>query len=105
MVSDSLTDSSLNSQIDDFLASGKPVFVFFYADWCYFCKKQKPIVDELEEEYAGEIAFLRVEGERFPDAVKEFGVEGYPAMFLETDKMNDGEYEYEEFRGSRRKRG
>jgi thioredoxin 1 len=59
-----------------------PVFVFFYADWCHFCQQQKPIIDELEQEYDDKIAFIRVNAEENRQASNEFGVTGFPAMFL-----------------------
>ena len=48
---------SLSSKIDTLL-NDKPVFLFFYTDWCHFCQEQKPIIDELEQEYADKIAFI-----------------------------------------------
>jgi len=88
---------SLSSKIDTML-NDKPVFLFFYTDWCHFCQEQKPIIDELEQEYADKIAFIRVNADENPHAVNEFGVTGFPAMFLIVDKSEFG-YVYQGFRG------
>ena len=88
---------SLSSKIDTLL-NDKPVFLFFYTDWCHFCQEQKPIIDELEQEYADKIAFIRVNVEENPQAMDEFGVAGFPAMFLIVDKDEDG-YVYQKFGG------
>jgi thioredoxin 1 len=76
----------------------KPVFLFLYADWCHFCQQQKPIIDELEQEYADKITFIHVNAKENPQAIYEFGVTGFPAMFLIVDKNKEG-FVYQEFYG------
>jgi len=80
--SNSSDNHSLTSEIDHFMDANKTVFLLFYVEWCHFCLQQKPIIDELEQEYAGRIAFSRVNAEENPQAIDEFGVTGLPAMFL-----------------------
>jgi cysteine-rich repeat protein len=92
-------DSSIDALIDDSLRMGKPVFLFFYTDWCHYCKKQKPIVDELEEAFGEDVEFLRVDAEEHRDAMKEFGVNGFPAIFFISEKGDDGGYVLQEYRG------
>jgi len=83
-----VSSNPLTSEIDDILNSYKiPVFVFFYVEWCHFCRQQLPIIDELEEEYTGKIAFIRINAEENPQALNDFGVTGFPAMFLRGDKL------------------
>ena len=89
---------SLNYEIDSYLSNKIPVFVFFYAEWCHFCNEQKAIIDGLEKEYAGKIAFIHVNAEENPHATNEFEVTGFPAMFLIVDKNNEG-YVYQKFDG------
>jgi len=93
------SSSLLSSDINGILDSNKSVFLFFYADWCHFCQEQKPIIDELEQEYTGEISFICVNAEDNPQAMEEFGVTGFPAMFLIAEKDEGGEYVYQEFAG------
>lgn len=38
------------AQFDHDKAAGKPVVVYFHADWCPTCRAQKPIVDKLAME-------------------------------------------------------
>jgi len=88
---------SLRPQIEEILRSGKPVFLFFYADWCHFCQRQKPIISELEREHT-ELGYLWVNGDENPTALNEFHVSSYPTMFLITD-VNDEGYVSLEFSG------
>lgn len=40
---------------DEVYKSENPVLVDFYADWCGPCKMMSPIVDQIAEEYNGQI--------------------------------------------------
>ncbi|MFC1864997.1 thrombospondin type 3 repeat-containing protein [Chloroflexota bacterium] len=92
-------DTSLQARIDQSLESNKPVFVLFYADWCGYCQKQKPILDMLEPEYSGDITFMRVNVDENRQAMQEFGVTGFPSMFLITDTDSTGSFIQQKFTG------
>ncbi|MEP6907640.1 MAG: thioredoxin family protein [Pseudoxanthomonas sp.] len=40
------------AQYDQARAAGRPVVVYFHADWCPTCRAQQPIVDKLSKEAA-----------------------------------------------------
>lgn len=83
-------NGTLSGVIDRVLALEHSVFLFFQADWCFFCGLEKPIVDELEAEYVGEVVFIRVDEARNQWELKEFGVDGYPTMLLITGSNPTG---------------
>jgi uncharacterized repeat protein (TIGR01451 family) len=95
---DDVSPGTLDATINLGLESGRPVFLFIYADWCGHCKKQKPIVDELEAEYGDKINFIRVNGDEQPEAKTKFGVTGYPTMLLITGEDQNG-YVSQKFSG------
>jgi thiol-disulfide isomerase/thioredoxin len=80
------------------LSSGRLVFLYFYADWCHFCRLEKAIIDELESIYSEKVVFIRINEARNKLALEEFGVEGFPTMFLVYGKVGST-YLYSEFRG------
>jgi parallel beta-helix repeat protein len=90
--------NSLFSKIDSFLDANRSVFLFFYADWCHFCKEQKPVIDDLEQEYSGKVAFVRINVDEKAQYCEVFEVTGYPTLILITGKI-DGKYESEKLSG------
>lgn len=79
-------------QIDASLEKG-PVFIEFGAPWCSWCEKQKPILNNLTNEYPG-VYFYSVntdENQELPDA---FYVNGIPQMNMIAKKNADGTYLY-----------
>ena len=83
-------NGTLSGVIDRALALDHLVFLFFQADWCFFCGLEKPIVDELEAEYVDEVVFISVDEGRNQWELKEFGVDGYPTMMLITGRNPTG---------------
>ena len=81
---------SLDARINTALETKEAVFVLFSADWCGYCQKQKPILDTLEPEFSGDITFIRVNVDENRQAMQEFGVTGFPSMFLITDTDSAG---------------
>jgi thiol-disulfide isomerase/thioredoxin len=73
---------SLERVVDAALASGRPVFLYFYAEWCYYCQQERPIVDALEAMFVDAVVVIRVDGERNPEAMRAFDVEGFPTMLV-----------------------
>ncbi len=76
-------------------AAGRPIFLFFYANWCPTCAKQEPIVKQLMSEIADQsklddfVAFRVNYNDNETDAdekriAEEFGVRYQHTMFVVT---------------------
>jgi len=67
---------------DDVLSSDQPVLVDFWAEWCGPCKMIAPIVDELSEEYVGQLLVGKLDADEFPQILQQYGVMGIPTLIL-----------------------
>ncbi|WP_144906367.1 thioredoxin [Halobellus captivus] len=56
----------------------------FYADWCGPCKKQDPILEELEAEY-GDVAFEKIDVDEEQDVANQYQVRSLPTIVIERD--------------------
>jgi thioredoxin 1 len=73
----------LNSkQLDELLATGKPVIVDFFATWCQPCKAMAPHVDALSDSLAGAAEVVKVDIEEGHEAASKYRVRGVPTFMV-----------------------
>lgn len=63
-------------------AGDKPCVVDFYADWCQPCKTLNPILEELSQEYQGEINFYKIDTEKQQELASMFGIRSIPSLLF-----------------------
>ncbi len=91
------SSTSLGLDLID-IPSDMPALILFYTDWCSFCGKQKPIIDELERRYSGRLKVQRINADEYPCIASAFGVDGYPTTFI-VQSDGQGRPKHEAFRG------
>jgi thioredoxin 1 len=69
-----------NPQLRSALASGQPVLLEFYAEWCPPCRSVGPVVDELARELEGKAKVVRFDVDEHSDIAREYGVQSIPAF-------------------------
>jgi thioredoxin 1 len=77
-----VTDASFQTEV---LGSQVPVVVDFWAPWCGPCKMVGPIVEQLAEEYAGKIAFAKMNTDDNPATPTKLGIRGIPTLIVYKD--------------------
>lgn len=60
----------------------KPAIIDFYASWCGPCKMIAPILEELAEEYKGEINIYKIDTEKEEELAAVFGIRSIPSLLF-----------------------
>ncbi len=80
----------------------KPAIIDFYADWCGPCKMIAPILEELAEEYDGQIYIYKVDTEAEQQLAADFGIRSIPSILFvpmgEAPQMAQGALPKETFK-------
>lgn len=73
-----LSDASFSSEISKY-----PLMVVdFWAAWCGPCRMVAPIVEQLAKEYAGRVAFGKLNVDENPLTSNEFEVQSIPTLLI-----------------------
>lgn len=64
------------------LQSDIPVLLDFWAEWCQPCKMLAPTVEELAEEYDGQVLFGKLNVDDNPQTATKFGIRGIPTLLF-----------------------
>ena len=70
---------------DEVLQAGQPVLVYFWAAWCGPCRLVSPSIDWVANNYSDRLKVVKLEVDPNPESVKQYKVEGVPALILFKD--------------------
>ncbi len=84
-MSDAITHVADASFEDDVLSAKGPVLVDFWAAWCGPCKMIAPVLDQLAEEYKGQLSICKMDVDANKDTPAKFGIRGIPTLMIFKD--------------------
>ena len=79
-----------NENYESLMASGQPVVIDFWAEWCGPCRMVGPIIDELATEYEGKVVIGKCAVDSADDIVAQYRVRNIPTVvFIKNGEVVD----------------
>jgi len=60
----------------------KPCVIDFYADWCAPCKIVSPVLEELADDFNGELDVFKINTEEEQELASAFGIKSIPSFLF-----------------------
>jgi thioredoxin 1 len=74
-----ITDAEFETEV---LKADMPVLVYFWASWCGPCQLMSPLMNYAASTYSDRLKVVKIEIDPNPLTVKQYQVEGVPAIRL-----------------------
>ncbi len=79
-----------DQNVDEIIASGKPVVIDFWATWCGPCMRMSPIVDELAEQFGDEVIIGKYNVDEESDLSAKYRIMSIPTiLFFKNGEKTD----------------
>ncbi|ATO55877.1 thioredoxin [Loigolactobacillus coryniformis] len=75
-----ITDKDFSQETDKGV-----VLTDFWATWCGPCRMQSPVVEQLAEDYDGEVKFTKMDVDANPATAQSFGIMSIPTLLVKKD--------------------
>lgn len=79
-----------DANVNEIIASGKPVVIDFWATWCGPCKAIGPYIEELAQEYEGRVVIGKYNVDEENDLATQYRIMSIPTLlFFKDGKKTD----------------
>ncbi|MDQ6723663.1 MAG: thioredoxin family protein [Thermoproteota archaeon] len=80
-----------SSEWDSVIADKRIVAADFWAPWCPYCIRLKPVFDSVAKEYTENIKFVKVNVGEESDLASRYGIQGIPVIKFFCESKEVGE--------------
>ena len=77
-----VTDRSFQPEV---LESELTVLVDFWAPWCGPCRMVAPVVEEISQQYEGQVKVVKVNTDENPNVASQYGIRSIPTLMIFKD--------------------
>jgi len=74
-----ISDTNFQEEV---LESQVPVLVDFWAEWCGPCRALGPTIEQLADEFDGQVKIGKLNVDNSPQAAEQFGITSIPAVLV-----------------------
>src|SRR5215831_10901053 len=86
-----MSTDTKSSEWDSLISGKNLVAAEFWAPWCPYCVRLKPIFDAVAKDSADDIKFVKVNVGQEPDLASRYGIQGIPVIKFFCEGKEVGE--------------
>jgi thioredoxin 1 len=79
------------SEWDSLISGKKLVAADFWAPWCPYCMRLKPVFDSIAKDYEEKIRFVKLNLDEEPEIASRYGIRGIPVIKFFCEGKEVGE--------------